>query len=80
MEYSVFLCSVLKVNMVLNIHRNCKCEAYQSWGEGEEGGMEVGEKGKMGGERKLSHITAPSPPRMTPALRWSAMRTISMFH
>ena len=31
------------LNMVLNIHRNHK--VYQGWGEGGEGGMEVGEEG-----------------------------------
>ena len=31
------------VNMVLNVHRNHK--AYLRQGEGEEGGMEVGEEG-----------------------------------
>ena len=29
--------------MVLNVHRNHK--AYQGWGEGEKGGMEVGGEG-----------------------------------
>ena len=51
--------------MVLNVHRNG--EAYEGWGEGGKGGMEVGEEGD-------DYTT------MTPALRWAVMRAILMFH
>ena len=58
------------VNMVLNVHRNHK--AYSGW---EEGGMEMGEEG---GRLYICHYTGTT--RMTPALRWTKMRAISMFH
>ena len=50
--------------MVLNVHRNRK--AY--YGRGEEGWG-------MGGWGDYTVTT-----RMTPALRWAAMRAILMFH
>ena len=55
--------------MVLNVHR----KPYGLLGtgrRGEEGGMEVGGEGD-----RYTVIT-----RMTPALRWGAMRAILMFH
>ena len=55
--------------MVLNVHRNHK--AYQGWGEGGKGGMEVVEE-------RAYHYTVTT--RMTPALRWTAMKAILMFH
>ena len=57
----------VSVNMVLNVHRNLK--AY-----GGGGGMEVGEEGDY------IPIATLSPPEMTPALRWAAMRAVLMFH
>ena len=62
---------VSKVNMVLNVHRNHK--AYWGRGEGGEGGMEVGEEGRLYTYRYT--VTT----RMTSALRWAAMRAILMF-
>ena len=56
--------------MVFNIHRNHK--AYEGWGEG---GMEVEE------ERGRLYIYRDTvTTRMTPALRWTKMRAILMFH
>ena len=54
--------------MALNVHRNHK--AY--WGGG-GGGMEVGEEGDY---LQVYHYTVTT--RMTPALRWAAMRAILM--
>ena len=59
---------VLKsVNMVLNVHRNH--QAYQGRGYG-------------GGRGKVDYIPIANTvtTRMTPALRWAAMRAVSMFH
>ena len=56
------------VNMVLNVHRNH--EAYQRRGEWD---MEARGKGDYIPIATL--VTA----RMTPALRWAAMRVILMF-
>ena len=63
------------VNMALNVHRNRK--AY--WGRGEGGGEA---KGGMRGEGDYIPVATLSPPttRMTPALRWTAMRVILIFH
>ena len=55
--------------MVRNVHRNHK--AYKGRGEG---GMEVGEEGDYYTYRYT--VTT----RMTPALKWAAMRAILMFH
>ena len=57
--------------MVLNVHRNYK--AY--WGRGFEweAGVEVG----GGGELYTDRYTVTT--RLTPALRWAAMRVILMF-
>ena len=55
--------------MVLNVHRNRT--AYYGRGEGGERGMEVGREGDY-----LSIATVTT--RMTPALRWAAMRAILM--
>ena len=57
--------------MVLNVHRNHK--AYWGWGEGGEGGMEVGGIGRLYTYRYT--VTT----RMIPALRLAAMRAILMF-
>ena len=57
--------------MVLNVHRNHK--AYSGPGEGG--------KGYGGGDRgRLYTYRYTVTTRMTPALRWAAMRAISMFH
>ena len=56
--------------MVLNVHRNDK--PYLGWGEGGEGGMEVGEEGDY---IPIATVTT----RMIPALRWVAMKAILMF-
>ena len=61
------------VNMVLNIHRNHK--AYLGGGDWGEGGMEVGEEGEYIYTYRYTVTT-----KMTPALRWAAMRAILMFH
>ena len=58
--------------MVLNVHRNRK--AYSGRGEGEEGGMKMGEEG----DKYTYRYTVTT--RMTSALRWAAMRAILMFH
>ena len=55
--------------MVLNVHRNRK--AYQGRGEG---GMEVGEEGDY------IYLSYTVTTRMIPALRWTTMRAILMFH
>ena len=57
--------------MVLNVHRNRM--AYYGRGEGGKGGTEVGERGRLYTYRYT--VTT----RMTPALRWAAMRAILMF-
>ena len=55
--------------MVLNIHRNHK-------GTGERG-----RRGGMGEEGGYIPIATLSPPlRMTPVLRWTAIRVTLMFH
>ena len=53
---------------MLNVHRHHK--AYY----GQEGGVEVEEEGDYNTYRYT--VTT----RMTPALRWAAMRAILMFH
>jgi len=57
--------------MVLNVHRNH--EAYYG-GEKERRGYGGVERGRIYTYRYT--VTT----RMTPALRWAAMRTILMFH
>ena len=57
--------------MVLNVHRNHK--AYQGR---EEGGTGYG----GGGRGRLYTYCYTVTTRMTPALRWAAMRAILMFH
>ena len=57
--------------MVLNVHRNHK--AY--YGRGEGGGEYGG--GGRGRSYTYRHTVTT---RMTPALRWAAMRAILMFH
>jgi len=61
------------VNMALNVHRNRM--AY--WGRGEGWGA----KGGTRGEGDYIPVATLSPPttRMTPALRWTAMRVILLF-
>ena len=44
-----------------------------------EGGMEVGEEGDYL-DMYTYHYTVSVTTRMTPALRWAAMRAILMFH
>ena len=61
--------------MVLHVHRNHK--AYSGRGEGEEGGMEVEEEGEYI-YIYTYHYTVTT--RMTPALRWPAMRAVLMFY
>ena len=56
--------------MVLNVHRNH--EACNGRGEG---GMEMGREGDYIQVYRYTVTT-----RMTPALRWAAMRAILMFH
>jgi len=58
--------------MVLNVHRNHK--AYWGRGEGRGRGVEVGGEGE-GFYTYCYTVTT----RMTPALRWAAMRAILMF-
>ena len=55
--------------MVLNVHR-----PHQGRVEG-GGGMEVGKKGSHNYTYRYTVTT-----RMTPALRWAAMRVILRFH
>ena len=59
--------------MVLSVHRNYK--AYKGRGERGGGGMKVGEEGDYNYTYRYTITT-----RMTPALRWAAMRAIFMFH
>ena len=68
--------------MVLSVHRNRK--AY--WGRGEGGGWGGGGGGGAGevvwraaGRRRLYTYRYTVTTRMTPALRWAAMRAILMF-
>ena len=65
--------------MVLNVHRNHK--AYRGGGEAGEG-VEGGGGGRMevGGGRLRTYRYTVTTTRMTPALRWAAMRAILMFH
>ena len=42
--------------------------------DGEKGGMEVG------GEREIMYYRYTVTTRMTPALRWAAMRAVLMLH
>ena len=63
--------------MVLNVHRNRK--AYSGRGEGGGGGG-GGMRYGGGGRRRLYTYRYTVPTRMTPALRWAAMRAILMFH
>ena len=69
--------------MVLNVHRNRMIRLIRDeekgsggggWG-GSKGGMEVGKEGDYN-HTYLYTVTT----RMTPALRWAAMRAILMFH
>ena len=78
-KFNLILCINIRIfgsnyrklaNMVLNVHRNHK--ACTGW---EEGGMEMGEEG---GRLYICHYTGTTI--MTPALRWTKMRAISMFH
>ena len=55
---------------MLNVHRNRN--AYYGRGEGGEGGMEVGGRGRLYTYR--CSVTT----RMTPAVRWTAMRAVSL--
>ena len=57
------------VNMVLNVHRNHK--VYQGRGEGRRGGVGGGR-----GRGRLYTCRYTVTIRMTPALRWAAMRAI----
>ena len=59
---------------VLIVHRNRK--AYQGRGEEGGGGVEVGGGGGEGGYAYTYHYTVTT--RMTPALRWAAIRAILM--
>ena len=68
---------VLKVglNMVFNFHRNHR--AYQGQEEGSGGGYGGG---GWEGRGRLYNYRYTVTTRMTPALRWAAMRAILMFH
>ena len=59
-------------NMVLNVHRNHK--AYQGRGEGGQGGMEVGGRGRL---YTYCYAVATT---MISTLRCAAMRAVLMFH
>ena len=68
LEHILKLTMLLKVNMVLNVHRNDK-PLKGTGGRGYGGGGR--------GRLYTYHYTVTT--RMTPALRWEAMRAILMF-